>query len=188
MTSEFPKSCKILLALQHSLIGKCKEAGRPSWGRILTFWLPSLPLCPPPLIFIFYQCITAWHFPKHDMTCWFPAPCLLPGMFFCIGHLTNVYSSLKKLSTQIHSYASTPCPLPESSPISSALHLVHSSITAQIVLYHNYVWMCLSSLLDSEYLMGQGWDLFVFPSWLLGRLSLTHRPLTMFTKRHSETF
>lgn len=70
----------------------------------------------------------------------------------------------KKLSTQIHSYASTPCPLPESSPISSALHLVHTSITAQIVLYHNYVWMCLSSLLDSEYLMGQGWDLFVFPS------------------------
>lgn len=123
------------------------------------------------------------------MTCWFPAPCLLPGMFFCTEHLTNFYSSLKT-----YPHKSTPTQAPPSPSrinyllFSSAVHLVHTSITAQILLHYNYVCMCLSSLLDSEFLVGWGWDLLVFPSLLLGRLSLTHRPLTVFTKKHSETF
>lgn len=108
----------------------------------------------------------------------FTAPCLLPGMLFCIEHLTRFFSSLKT-----YSHITTPMGAPPSPSrinhllIGCALHLMHTCITAQIALYYNYVCTCLSSLLDSEFLAGQGWDLFVFPSLMVGRLSLTHRPL-----------
>lgn len=123
-----------------------------------------------------------------NMSYWFIAPCLLPGgLHVCTEHLSHFYSFFKTNSHIITSMQTLSLSQKKSSYL-HALCLVHTSITAQIALYYTDVWSCLSSLFDSEFLVGWEWDLLVFIYLPLIDCLRHIDPLLMFAKWHRKIF